>query len=253
MNTPLSATEAFDPAGATRRLIRQARIAALATLDADGAPYVSLVQVSTLPDGAPLLLLSGLARHTHNLARDTRVCLLVDERRLGDELQGARASLKGTIARLDDEAAIATARRRFLARHAEAAGFAGFADFAFYRIAPDSAHLVAGFGRIADVERDGLMTDVSDAGELLAAEEGAIAHMNADHRDAIGLYALHLAGAGPGEWRIVGIDPEGCDLMAGTELKRLTFPRRVTTARDMREILVELASAARGVTIDSAQ
>ena len=251
VNKPV--TDGFDPAAAVQRLIREARIGALATLDDDGSPYVSLVQTATLPDGAPLLLLSNLARHTRNLRRDERVSLLVDERRVGDELQGARASLKGRIARLDAAADIETARRRFLARHADAAGFAGFSDFSFYHVAPDSAHLVAGFGRIVDVEGAALLTPVADARELLAAEAGAVEHMNEDHRDAIRLYALHLIGAGPADWRLIGIDPEGCDLMAGTEVRRLTFPRRVTTAQAMREVLVELAAKARTTTIDSPQ
>lgn len=245
--------EAFDAPSATRRLIREARMGALATLDEDGAPYASLVQVGTLPDGAPVLLLSGLARHTRNIARDARVSLLVDERRVGDELQGARAGVKGRIARLTEPGAIETARRRFLARHPDAAGFAGFSDFAFYRIEPDSAHLVAGFGRITDVAREDLLVETADAAEVLAAEAGAVAHMNADHQDAIALYALHLIGTGPGDWRMIGLDPAGCDLMSGVDVRRLDFPRRATTARAMREILVELAGKARGTPVDSPQ
>ncbi|WP_454683627.1 HugZ family pyridoxamine 5'-phosphate oxidase [Ancylobacter moscoviensis] len=239
----------FDAARTVKRLVRESQTGALATLDEDGGPYASLVQLATLPDGAPLLLLSGLARHTRNLSRDARVSLLVDERRHGDELQGARAGLRGRIARLSDDAAIATARRRFLARHPDAAGFAGFSDFAFYRIEIDSAHLVAGFGRIVDIEGDALRTPTGDAGEVLAAEEGAVAHMNADHGDAVQLYAMHLLGTGPGHWQMVGLDPEGCDLMDGIGVRRLDFDRRVTTARDMRAVLVELANQARAAAV----
>lgn len=242
-------TDSFDAAATVQRLLREAQTGALATLDADGGPYASLVQLATLPDGAPLLLLSGLARHTQNIARDARVSLLVDEHRPGEELQGARAGLKGRIEKLIDEPTFATARRRFLARHPDAAGFAGFSDFAFYRIALDSAHLVAGFGRIVDVEGPTLMTDTSGAAGVLSAEEGAVAHMNADHRDAVQLYAMHLLGTGPGHWKMVGLDPEGCELMSGVSVRRLDFGRRVTTAREMREVLVELASRARSVPL----
>lgn len=239
----------FDAAGTVRRLVRETQTGALATLDEDGGPYASLVQLATLPDGAPLLLLSGLARHTRNLARDPRVSLLVDERRHGDELQGARAGLKGRIARLTEADAIATARHRFLARHPDAAGFAGFADFAFYRIEIESAHLVAGFGRIVDVDGDALRTRVDDAAEVLATEQGAVEHMNADHGDAVQLYAMHLLGTGPGHWKLVGLDPEGCELMDAGHVRRLGFGRRVTTAREMREALVELANRARAAVV----
>ena len=37
--------------------------------------------------------------------------------------------------------------------------FAGFADFAFYRIELKGAHLVAGFGRIVDLKPADILTD----------------------------------------------------------------------------------------------
>ncbi|TCK30421.1 hypothetical protein EV667_0511 [Ancylobacter aquaticus] len=249
MSESSSTSDAFDPAQAVKRLIRESQTAALATLDADGGPYASLVQLATLPDGAPLLLLSRLARHTANLQRDTRVSLLVDEHRPGDELQGARAGLKGRIEVISAPDMLATARRRFLARHPDAAGFVGFSDFAFYRMEMESAHLVAGFGRIKDVEGAALSTRVDDAAGVLAAEEGAVAHMNADHADAVQLYALHLIGTGPGHWKLAGLDPEGCDLMDGVQVRRLDFGQRVTTAQEMRAALVERANAARAAAV----
>jgi len=54
---------------------------------------------------------------------------------------------------------------------------------------------VAGFGRIVDLKPERFLTDISDAGALLEAEQGAIDHMNADHRDAMNLYATWLLGA----------------------------------------------------------
>ena len=58
--------------------------------------------------------------------------------------------------------------------------FAGFADFAFYRIALTGAHLVAGFGRIVDLKAQDILTETGDAGELIAAEPDVLAHMNDD-------------------------------------------------------------------------
>ncbi|MBS7542407.1 DUF2470 domain-containing protein [Ancylobacter oerskovii] len=237
----------FDAAAAVKRLLREGRTGALASLDRDGWPYASLVQMATLHDGAPVLLLSQLARHTRNIAGDRRVSLLIDEQRAGDELQGARASFKGRIFRVEGEEEIAVARRRFLARHADSAGFAGFADFGFYRIELESAHIVAGFGRIAEVPAAEFLTDLGGADEALASEEGAIAHMNEDHADAIGLYATALLGAAPGEWRMTGIDPEGCDLISGHVARRLAFDRRIVSGRDVHRILVELAVKAREI------
>lgn len=238
---PVAASE-FEAADVVKRLLREARTGALATLDDDGHPYASLVQTATLPDGSPILLLSGLARHTHNLAGDARVSLMLDERRVGDELQGSRVSLKGRIAKAGVQE---LARRRFLARHPDSAGFAGFRDFAFYTITLESAHLVAGFGRILDLDASEFLTPIDDAEALIASEEGAVEHMNEDHADAIALYASVLLGAPAGEWRITGLDPEGCDLMAGDLSLRLPFGKRVRNGGELRTVLVELAGKAR--------
>ena len=231
----------FDPPRTAKRLLREARTGALASLLPGGAPYASLVTAATMPDGAPVLLLSRLARHTGNILADPRVSLLVGERRPGDPLEGARVSISGMIVQTDDP----VARRRFLARHPAAEGYAGFADFAFWRIEATGAHLVAGFGRIVDLKASELLTEVSDAAALLEAEESAVNHMNEDHADAIELYATRLLGEPAGPWRVIGLDPEGCDLMAGETIRRLDFPARITDPESLRKTLAELAQQAR--------
>src|SRR5688500_19026825 len=110
-------TPDFDPKGAAKKLMREARSGALATLMAgSGDPYCSLVNAATAADGAPLLLISTLAVHTKNILADARVSLMLDERKAGDPLEGARVMLMGKAASTDDPAA----RRRYLARHPEA-------------------------------------------------------------------------------------------------------------------------------------
>lgn len=233
----------FDARLAGKKLLRQGRSGALASLmPGSGDPYCSLVNVATAPDGAPLLLLSRLALHTKNILADARVSLMLDERTAGDPLEGARVMLMGTAAIAADPGA----RDAYLRRHPEAEMFAGFADFSFYRMTIARAHLVAGFGRIVDLSPAELLTDISDATALIEAEADAIAHMNADHAEALRLYATCLIGASDGEWRCVGIDPEGLELQRGHEALRLTFPQRVTGPGPLRAVLRELADAARG-------
>ena len=103
-------------------------------------------------------------------------------------------------------------RRRFLSRHPKSELYAGFADFAFWRMGVVSAHLNGGFARAADLTAADVLTDVSDARTLVEAEADAIAHMNADHAEACRLYATKLLGAPDGDWRCVGIDPDGLEL-----------------------------------------
>jgi putative heme iron utilization protein len=235
-------TPDFDPAVAAKKLLREGRSGALATLmPASGDPYCSLVNVATAADGAPLLLISRLAVHTKNILADRRVSLMIDERKEGDPLQGARVMLMGTAATSDDP----DVRRRYLDRQPEAEMFAGFADFAFYLVRLKSAHLVAGFGRIVDLKPQDILTETGDAAELVAAEPGILAHMNGDHADAVRLYATKLLGAPDGEWRCVGCDPEGLELQQGRTALRLPFPQRVRAPGVLRQVLKQMADEAR--------
>jgi putative heme iron utilization protein len=232
----------FDARLAAKKLLRESRSGALATLMAGlGDPYCSLVNVATEASGAPLLLLSTLALHTKNVLADARVSLMLDERKDGDPLEGARVMLMGTLAATGDDAA----RTAYLRRHPEAEMFAGFGDFAFYRMEITATHLVAGFGRIVDLAATDVLTDVSDAETLLAAEGEAIAHMNADHAEACRLFATKLLGVPAGDWACVGIDPEGIELQQGRTALRLFFPQRVTGPGPLRALLKDLAERAR--------
>lgn len=239
----MNASAPFDPKAAAKTLLREARSGALATLMTNsGDPYCSLVNVATAADGAPLLLISRLAVHTKNILADPRVSLLLDERKDGDPLQGARIMLFGRAERTEGE----DARRRYLARHPEAVAFADFGDFGFYKIAISGVHLVAGFGRIVDLTTHEILTDLTGAEALLAAEQEVIEHMNADHAETMRLYATKLLGAPDGDWRCVGCDPEGLDLQNGREGLRLPFPQRVSGPGPLRHVLRQMAERARG-------
>jgi putative heme iron utilization protein len=232
----------FDPRQAAKRLLRETGTGALGTLAPDGAPYVSLVTVASDPDGSPLLLLSKLALHTENIGRDHRVSLLLSARvKAGDPLAGVRVSVSGPIAKTDNVGA----KRRFLARHPSAKGYAEFPDFNFFRIEMERAHLVAGFGRIVDLTPEDLRTSLQGADQLVAAEAGAVKHMNEDHLEAIALYAAKLLGETTEGWQLASLDPEGCDLIRGERARRLEFPERVTTGDALRKTLVKMVQGLR--------
>jgi putative heme iron utilization protein len=241
----MPSTADFDAPRLTRSLLRRSRQGALATLMASsGDPYCSLVNVASHPDGSPILLISRLAVHTRNILGDPRVSLMLDERAGGDPLEGSRIMLAG---RAEEGAAtdLKLLRRRYLNAHPSAEAFVDFKDFSFFRIRPSGTHLVAGFGRILDLSPEQFLTDISDAGALLEAEQDAIDHMNSDHRDATGLYATKLLGAQAADWRCTGCDPDGIDLQAGATTLRLDFPERVTGPGELRRMLVRLADEAR--------
>jgi heme iron utilization protein len=238
----------FDAKSVAKMLLRSVRAGALATIDRNtGHPFGSLVNVATDSDGSPLILVSRLSTHTANLEANSRASVLLAVAGKGDPLAHPRLTVLGRFIQVaHDDPDEPRLRRRFLARHPKAELYAGFADFALWRLVMESAHLVAGFGRAADLAAADVMTDISNATELIEAEASAIAHMNEDHAEAVQLYATKLLGEETGPWRVTGVDPEGIDLALGDALLRLPFRERVTTARQLREVLADLAKQARG-------
>ena len=240
----MSTREDPSPGTASRQLVRAADRATLATLraTAHGWPYASLVLVTCDHDASPILLISALADHTRNIIADERVSLLYDGTvGLADPLTGARVSLQGRVHKTDD----GRHARRYLRRHPSAEAYAGFGDFSFWRVSVDSAHLVAGFGRIHWIDRSEIRFETAGHEALAEAEEDIVTHMNADHADAVALYARALLGRRDGPWRMTGIDPEGCDLRLDGETGRVAFDSAVNDAGAARRELIRLTRLAR--------
>jgi putative heme iron utilization protein len=239
-----------DTSHSVRDLLRRLDRAALATAfpvekTAPGEngtwPYASLVLVAVDHDLSPILLMSDLALHSQAIRADNRVSLLFDGTAgLEQPLTGPRVSLLGRAALTTDE----RLAQRFLAHHPDAAMYAGFGDFRFYRVAIERAHLVGGFGKIRWLTREDMLPAPPSAA-LVEAEAGIIAHMNGDHADAVALYASRLLGL-PGEgWRMTGIDGDGVDLRLGGAVARLALPFAVDGAESARRALVALVTKAR--------
>lgn len=233
----------YDALGEAKRLLRTIRAGALATVAESGEPFASLVNVATDYDGSLLLLLSRLAAHTLQLERDPRCSLLLSQAGKGDPLAHPRLTIVGRAARTQD----AHVRGRFLRRHPKSELYAGFADFSFWRVAIARAHLNGGFARAAELPAEAMMTSLAGAEALLAAEAGAVEHMNSDHREALALYATKLLGEPDGPWRATGLDPEGMDLAAGDRTARLTFDATISRPDELRAVLVALAARARAL------
>ena len=228
-----------------RTLLRELDRASLATIlpaEPAGWPYASLVLVAVDHDLSPILLLSDMAEHTKAIKADGRVSLLFDGTGgLDQPLTGPRATVLGRAERIADE----RLKARFLARHPDAALYAGFKDFGFYRLAVERAHLVGGFGKIRWIEAAELIPPQAEG--LAEAEAAIVEHMNADHADAIQLYAAKLIGRAGDGWTMTGIDPEGIDLRRGGEVARLAFDEPLRAAGEARKTLVALVGRARAL------
>ncbi|MCV3273670.1 HugZ family pyridoxamine 5'-phosphate oxidase [Roseobacter sinensis] len=229
-----------------KTFLRSARHAALATLDpASGIPMASRISVATDSAGQPLFLISQLSGHFGALEADPRASVLLGEPGKGDPLAHPRITVFGRAQRIADESR-ALLRARFLARHPKAALYADFGDFAFWRLQIEGASFNGGFGKAYQLTPEDLCAPTDPA--LDAMEQGAVAHMNEDHADAIALYAREHAGQAGSKWQLACIDLEGLDLISSDSVARVWFDPPLTSADDLRPRLVDMAKAARAST-----
>ena len=224
-----------------RAIIRASRSATLATVH-ENRPYASFVTVAFDMDGSPLLLLSELAEHTRNIAQDDHISLLFEDASRLPNLQAEpRVTVQGKIKLTQDPFHAA----RFCARHPSSKHYAQFKDFNFYRVEMEQFHYVGGFAAALWLSRTEFEVDADAAAAMAVCEASVIAHMNADHADAIRLYANKLLAKRGKAWKMVGIDPDGFDLKLKNTYTRFDFETPVRDADTCRAALVTLVQKAR--------
>jgi len=231
-----------------RTLVAQISTGTLCTLalEPPGYPYGSFVTVA-FENGTPVFLISRLAEHTKNLERDPRASLLVAEGGSADPLANGRVTMLGLCTRVEGEGR--SARAAFLASHPNAAYYADFRDFAFWKLHVASVRYIGGYGRMSWVSEAEWQTAEPDP--LGPSAAGTIAHMNTDHADAMVLYcrafskATEITAAS-----MTGVDRYGFEMSAktaeGPRPVRLAFPRPVSTPEQARAALISMLKDARG-------
>jgi putative heme iron utilization protein len=189
-------------------------------------------------EGYPLILISRIAQHTHNLKHDDKCSLLVGEREAQDVQAVGRLTLLAQARQLDDEAQIAAAAQRYYRYFPESRGYHQAHDFDFWRLEPVRWRYIGGFGAIHWLDQVALSN--SFAGD---SEVSMIEHMNSDHGTAIAHY-VQMAGLPSHEpAQLVGVDSEGFHLRIGQGLYWLAFPTSCNTPLEVRQALVVLARA----------
>jgi putative heme iron utilization protein len=102
---------------------------------------------------------------------------------------------------------------------------------------------IAGFGAIRSITPQSFAPPEN---RLAEAEDEIVAHMNADHVDALRAYCRHATGVASSTAVLIGIDCDGIDVRADTAMVRIEFDEPVTNAGKAREALSALARQARG-------
>jgi putative heme iron utilization protein len=229
----------------SRTLLAGARTGMLATLGEGGFPFGSVVAPAVDEQGRPLLLLSDLAVHSHNLKGDPRASLMVAEPGSGDPLDLARVTVIGPVTEVAEPeraAALAT----YQAVHP--GGLGTDHGFRLYRLDVTSVRFVGGFARMSWV--DAAAYSAAEPDPLLPHVAGIVEHMNADHGAAMVLYCQVFEGRpATTSARMTGIDRYGFDLLAtdeaGEHHVRLPFAEQVTTPTEARQALVAMVQEAR--------
>ncbi|WP_417660466.1 HugZ family protein [Pseudomonas sp.] len=203
-----------------------------------GFPFGSVVPYCLDAQGYPLILISRIAQHTHNLQRDPKCSILVGERAAEDVQAAGRLTILAEARRLEDTQSIEAAAERYYRYFPESADYHRAHDFDFWRLEPVRSRYIGGFGAIHWVDQVTLANEFAGEAELSMLE-----HMNADHSKAIAHY-VELAGlpAQPPA-QMVGIDSEGFHLSIAKSIYWLAFPTICNTPGAVRQALVALAHA----------
>jgi len=203
-----------------------------------GFPFGSVVPYCLDAQGWPLILISRIAQHTHNLQKDPKCSMLVGERGAEDVQAVGRLTYLAEARKLEDSAAIEAAAEHYYRYFPDSQNYHNAHDFDFWVLEPVRHRYIGGFGAIHWIDRLTLANPF--AGK---AEASMIEHMNADHAKAIAHY-VELAGLPKSEpAQLVGIDSEGMHLRIGQGLHWLAFAAPCNTPTQVREALVYLAHA----------
>lgn len=214
-----------------RRLLRGARYASLAVIDAQtGFPAVSRALLGMDLDGVPVILVSDLASHTAGLKKDPRCSIMTGEPGKGDPLAHARITVFCTAEPVDrDSDDYSRIRARFVARHRKAELYVDFADFRFFRLVPSSAALNGGFGKAYILTGEELtIRNFSFEAEWLHLQK-LVGAMTTEADAA----ARFLKTRETGDWTISGIDMAGFDLVRGDILLRYEFNEPISAPNEI--------------------
>ena len=220
-------------------------------------PYSTYTLTAFDYDLSPILLLSNLSEHTKNILKNKRVSLMVcEENKLyeyfpqfknkfpginyEDPMSRPRVTIIGEINKSNDK----NLKQRFLMRHPASQLYANFSDMNIFKISIKSAHLIGGFAQVKWFSKNDLCC--SSFLNFKDSEKNIIEHMNQSHQKSINLYVTKLVKNNfekknkSGNWKIVGVDPDGFDARKKNLLVRYFFKKEINDAKKLRAIFVNL-------------
>ncbi len=231
-----------------RSLFTQEQSAVLCSAHAglDGWPYGSIVPYAMLSNGDLVVFLSDIAEHTKNLRRDPRATVfLADPSAFAAPQRGARHAMLVRASQPED--GVAAAEACYFARFPGAEAMRDAHGFAAWVLEVERIRWIAGFGAMGWIDRASWCGEPDPLAEHAA---GIVAHLNADHADAMRLLVAFQFGLEGPAVSAVGIDRGGLDVemtddQSGRRALRLPFAAPVATAEAARHAIVAMVRRAR--------
>ena len=132
--------------------------------------------------------------------------------------------------------------------HPNAAYYASYGDFGFWKLDVESVRYIGGYGRMSWIERADWQEAEPDP--LAASAARVIDHMNADHPDALVDYCRAFSKATDvSSASITGVDRYGFEMSAitpeGPRPIRIAFPREARAPDTVRSTLIKMLEDAR--------
>lgn len=142
------------------QLLHTQRVLALGTLDATGAPFVSMAPYAVEPQQAALVLcISALAAHTSHLQQHPQASALITQSACAEDevhaLERVTLQVQATFPETGSPTEQA-ARAAYLQRFPSAEMLLQLPDFRIATLRPLQARHVAGFGAARSVGEDGV-------------------------------------------------------------------------------------------------
>lgn len=231
------------------QFLRSTRSGVLSTFSAKyaGYPFGSVAPFVLDHSGQPVILISTIAEHTHNIVANPKVSLLVFAG--DDDLQAnARLTLIGEAKLIDKQDV--DLRARYLRYLPQAASYFDMHDFNFYRIEIAHIRYIAGFGRMGWIDGTEMPHTQLLASSALATQEASIIeHMNTDHVHNLVAYCKHFHQIEATQAQMLGIDRDGFDVKVtdaqhNTQVLRFHVDQPIEDAQSARVALVAMSKAA---------
>lgn len=171
------------------------------SLQMPGFPFGTAVPLIVDETCRPILLISALAEHTKNLLADPRASLTIVESGKDNVQEARRATLLGHFHAFQPATDLVS---RYLRYQPDAEQYLRL-DFSFYRLEIERIRYIGGIGKMGWLE-----TSALDASPFLKLEE---------EMQLLSAFESRL----PQRFRILGIDRDGIDYLAGGARQRLRF------------------------------